>query len=195
MPTSAGDIRVQQFDGSWVRSLGWEDPLEKEMATQFQYFCLGNSMDREAWWATVHGLQSVGHDWVTDHTSSWEEQKCKCRLIPLLCLLLCMWPIAESVSPRLIRGNGGCTAVGIVSLMKAAARGQAHRVPLWAISLSRTQGLGTCAHSTRESETAVQKILTQDRPKIWDPRSFFFGSPFTLCDHFGAYVSLLALLP
>ena len=27
----------------------------------FQYSCLENSMDR-AWWATVHGLQRVGHD-------------------------------------------------------------------------------------------------------------------------------------
>ena len=28
-----------------------------------QYFCLGNVMDREAWWATVHGAgQNVGHD-------------------------------------------------------------------------------------------------------------------------------------
>ena len=27
---------------------GWEDLLEKEMATQ--YSCLENSMDREAWW-------------------------------------------------------------------------------------------------------------------------------------------------
>jgi len=35
-----------------VRSLGWEDPLEKEMA--LQYSCLENSMDRGAWRATVH---------------------------------------------------------------------------------------------------------------------------------------------
>ena len=28
----------------------------------FQYFCLEDSMDRGAWWATVHGLQGVGHD-------------------------------------------------------------------------------------------------------------------------------------
>ena len=37
-----------------VGSLGQEDPLEKEMATQ--YSCLDNSMDREAWWATVRGI-------------------------------------------------------------------------------------------------------------------------------------------
>ena len=27
-----------------------------------QYSCLENPMDREAWWATVHGLQKVRHD-------------------------------------------------------------------------------------------------------------------------------------
>ena len=30
-----------------------------------QYSCLENSMDREAWWATVHGIAGVGHDLVT----------------------------------------------------------------------------------------------------------------------------------
>ena len=40
-----------------VRSQGWEDLLEKEMATQPQYSCLGNPMDREAWRATVHGVE------------------------------------------------------------------------------------------------------------------------------------------
>ena len=39
---------------TWVQSLGWKDPLEKEMATQ--YSCLGNPMDRGAWQATVHGV-------------------------------------------------------------------------------------------------------------------------------------------
>ena len=28
----------------------------------FQYFCLKDSMDRGACWATVHGSQRVGHD-------------------------------------------------------------------------------------------------------------------------------------
>ena len=26
-----------------------------------EYSCLDNSTDRRAWWATVHGLQSMGH--------------------------------------------------------------------------------------------------------------------------------------
>ena len=30
-----------------------------------QYSCLGNPMDKEAWWATVHEIPSVRHDLVT----------------------------------------------------------------------------------------------------------------------------------
>ena len=39
-----------------VRSLSWENPLEKEMATHSRYSCLENPMDGEAWKATVHGV-------------------------------------------------------------------------------------------------------------------------------------------
>ena len=41
---------------TWVRSLGWEDPLEKEMATHFSTLAWRIPMDRGAWWATVHGV-------------------------------------------------------------------------------------------------------------------------------------------
>ena len=40
----------QKTQETEVGSLGWEDTLEEEMATH------GNSMDRGAWWATVHGI-------------------------------------------------------------------------------------------------------------------------------------------
>ena len=30
-----------------------------------QYSCLGNPMARGAWWATVHGVTKVGHNWAT----------------------------------------------------------------------------------------------------------------------------------
>ena len=39
---------------TWVRSLGREDLLEKEMANPLQYSCLENPTDRGAWRATVH---------------------------------------------------------------------------------------------------------------------------------------------
>ena len=43
----------------WVRSLGREDPLEKEMAT---LPCLENPLDRGAQRATVPGVARAGHD-------------------------------------------------------------------------------------------------------------------------------------
>ena len=36
--------------------LGWEDPLEKEMATHSSIHAWKNPTDRGAWWATVHGV-------------------------------------------------------------------------------------------------------------------------------------------
>ena len=35
-----------------ILSLGQEDPLEEDMATPLQFFCLGSPINRGAWWAT-----------------------------------------------------------------------------------------------------------------------------------------------
>ena len=57
-------LNVGRFSGE-----GNSDPL--------QYSCLGNPMDRGAWWATVHGVR-VGHDWST------KQQLCSLLFTPLL---------------------------------------------------------------------------------------------------------------
>ena len=49
---SVKNLRAMQE--TQVQSLGWEDPLEKEVPLQSS--CLENSMDKGAWWATVHGV-------------------------------------------------------------------------------------------------------------------------------------------
>ena len=50
---------------TWIQSLDCEDSLEKGMATYLlQYSCLENSMDREAWQATVQ-VHRVGHNLTT----------------------------------------------------------------------------------------------------------------------------------
>ena len=46
---------LHEMQETQVQSLGWEDPLEKN-GNPFRYSCLENSMDREDWWATVHGI-------------------------------------------------------------------------------------------------------------------------------------------
>ena len=49
-PANAGDVRDPGSIPGWGRSLGGGhgNPL--------QYSCLGNPMDRRAWWAAVHGV-------------------------------------------------------------------------------------------------------------------------------------------
>ena len=41
---------------TWVLSLGWEDPLEKDMATHASILAWRIPMGRGAWWTTVHGV-------------------------------------------------------------------------------------------------------------------------------------------
>ena len=43
-----------QETGVW--SLGQEDPPGEGNGTPLQYSFLENPMDRETWWATVHGV-------------------------------------------------------------------------------------------------------------------------------------------
>ena len=47
-----------------VQSLGQEDALAGENGNPLQYFCLGNPIDRGAWWATSMGSQKSD---VTEH--------------------------------------------------------------------------------------------------------------------------------
>ena len=50
---------------SWVRYLSQEDPPGEGNDDPLQYSCLKNSMDREAWWATVHGITALDTTEVT----------------------------------------------------------------------------------------------------------------------------------
>ena len=55
-PVNAGDIRDVGSISGLGRSHG------ERNNNPLQYSCLESSMDRGAWWATVHGLQRAGHD-------------------------------------------------------------------------------------------------------------------------------------
>ena len=59
-PDNAGDM----IDVGSIPELG-RSPGEGH-GNPLQYSCLENSMDRGAWWATVHGPQRVGHNRVTN---------------------------------------------------------------------------------------------------------------------------------
>ena len=47
---------------TWVQSLGWEDPLEKEMATHFIILAWRIPWTEEPGGLQSMGLQRVGHD-------------------------------------------------------------------------------------------------------------------------------------
>ena len=41
---------------TWVRSLGWEDPLEEGMTIHSSILAWRVPMERGAWWAIIHGV-------------------------------------------------------------------------------------------------------------------------------------------
>ena len=47
---------VKNLPTMQVLSLGWKDPLEKEMATHSSISCLEKPTGRGAWWAKVHEI-------------------------------------------------------------------------------------------------------------------------------------------
>ena len=50
---------------TWVQSLGWEDPLEKEMATHSSILAWKIPWTEEPGRLWSMGSQTVGHDWAT----------------------------------------------------------------------------------------------------------------------------------
>ena len=44
---------------TWNWSFGWEDPLEKGMATHASILAWRIPMDREAWWATIYEVTKI----------------------------------------------------------------------------------------------------------------------------------------
>ena len=61
LPANAGDTR----DAGSIPGSGKSPGVGN--GNPFQYSCLENTMDRGAWWATVHGVEKMGYDWATEH--------------------------------------------------------------------------------------------------------------------------------
>ena len=51
---------------TWVQSLGWEDPLEEEMASHSSIFSWETPWTEEPGGLQFRGLQRVGRDLVTE---------------------------------------------------------------------------------------------------------------------------------
>ena len=60
---------------TWAPSLGWEDPLEKEMATHSSILAWRIPMDRGAWRATVHRV-AKSQTWLRDQALIGKQSLC-----------------------------------------------------------------------------------------------------------------------
>ena len=58
---------MQETQETWVRSLGWEDPLEQDMATHSSILAWRIRWTKESGRSPAKGLQRVRHDCVTEH--------------------------------------------------------------------------------------------------------------------------------
>ena len=50
---------------TWIRSLGWEDPLEESTATHSSILAWRIPMDRGTWWTAVCGV-AKSWTWLSD---------------------------------------------------------------------------------------------------------------------------------
>ena len=57
-------VKLPEMQETQVLSGSGKSPGEGN-GNPLQYSCLGNSMNRAAWWAIVHGVARVGHDLAT----------------------------------------------------------------------------------------------------------------------------------
>ena len=56
---------------------GWGRSPGEGNGYPLPYSCLGNPMDRQTWWATIHGVQRVRYDWahMQDDSLKWSLPK------------------------------------------------------------------------------------------------------------------------
>ena len=54
--------RLPAMQETWIRFLGWEDPLEKEMTIHSSILAWKIPWMEEPDWLQLMGLQRVGHD-------------------------------------------------------------------------------------------------------------------------------------
>ena len=84
---------------TWVRSLGWEDPLEKEMATHSSTFAWKIPWMEKPGKLQFTGLQRVGHDWVTSLSLLCRTASDSVRIVCVcVCVCVCAHARARSVS-------------------------------------------------------------------------------------------------
>ena len=85
-------LPMQETQELWIRYLGWENPLEEEVATHFSILAWQVPWTGEPGRLQSKGLQRVAHDWTTK-----PEQKDK-HVFAFICM---KWPLVTQIINRL----------------------------------------------------------------------------------------------
>ena len=104
---------------TWVRYLGWEDPLEEGMATHSSLLAWRSPIDKGAWQATAHGVTKS-----QTRLNDWAHALCSLTLFQLWMDVLWLLSPPLSVLPHLFQfvlsilreWEGLCSDVAFVSL-------------------------------------------------------------------------------
>ena len=99
-----------------VQSLGWEDPVEKAMATHASVLAWESPMDRGAWWAAVHGAARVGCNLVAKPPPLKKGVKFHPRHPNTLSLTV------KAVLPGMARSTGFVVPLGLPCIMFGAQK-------------------------------------------------------------------------
>ena len=82
---------------------------EEGNGNPFQYSCLGDPMNRGAWWATVHGVARVGHKKLNNNLATKQKQSKVLYLLPLN-RFICPSERTCQASPSSVGKESSCSA-------------------------------------------------------------------------------------
>ena len=91
--------RLPPMQATWVWSLGWEDPLEKEMATHASILAWRIPWTEELGRLQSTGSQRVGHDWAISLSFHFSIFHC-IYVAELLYPFICQWASRLLPCPR-----------------------------------------------------------------------------------------------
>ena len=113
---------------TWVRPLGWEDPLGRGNGNPLQYSCLGSPMDRGAWRATVHRV-AESRTRLSTHTHMVKNTRWRGSLPGFIFIYYYFWPSSEAC--RILVPQPGMELVPPATKVPALTTGQAGKSPAW----------------------------------------------------------------
>ena len=114
---------VPAMQETQVHSLGWEDPLEKEMATHSGILAWRIPWTEEPGGLQFPGSQRVGHGWVTNSFTFKENRMWWIEWRMLFCTEMCVW---ECISDKWrVCKSGGSEEEFHVDIQKEQAEGTA----------------------------------------------------------------------